>query len=164
VGATLSSPRALLVLAIIICSWDLGIWLDFWVIGRGQFGVHLAVAGDGGFLLLDPTFWPTTASARRGIKLDSGQEGVVVRIRCRSTVLRTFPTTRHRPELRPAGRHHHQQRHPSRMAYVLPGECGNGTDPTPIGKVLLEEELVIRNAMKRYRAPQPTPASCGSPG
>jgi small-conductance mechanosensitive channel len=100
------------------------------------------------------------------IKLDSGQEGYVVRIGWRSTVLRTLPanlvvipnstlakaviTNYSEPELR--------------MAYVMPVSVTYGTDPERVEKALMEVvEEALRDGLEGL-LPSPAPFVRFAPG
>ena len=138
------------VLAVIILLENLGISLTaVWTtLGVGSVAVALALQETlsnffaGLYILADRPVSPGDY-----IKLDGGQEGFVVRVGWRSTVLRTLPnnyvvipnstlskatiTNYSLPE--------------SRMSYVLPVSVACGTDPARVESVLLE---VVQGAIR----------------
>jgi small-conductance mechanosensitive channel len=157
------------VLAIIIVLENLGISLTaVWTtLGVGSVAVALALQETlsnlfaGLYILADRPIGPGDY-----IKLDGGQEGVVVRIGWRSTVLRTLSNNHvivPNSVLAKATITNYSTPEP-RMAYVLPVSVAYGTDPTRVERVLLEvAQQALRDGVEGLLA-EPAPVARLIPG
>jgi small-conductance mechanosensitive channel len=157
------------ILAVIILLENLGISLTaVWTtLGVGSVAVALALQETlsnlfAGFYIL------ADRPVRSGdyIKLDGGQEGFVVRVGWRSTVLRTLPNNHVIiPNSTMAKAVITNYSLPiSRMSYVLPVSVAYGTDPGKVERVLLE---VIQGALRdglEGLLPEPAPLVRFIPG
>ena len=150
------------ILAVIIVLENLGVSLTaVWTtLGIGSVAVALALQETlsnffaGLYILADHP-----VSAGDYIKLDGGQEGFVVRVGWRSTVLRTLPNNHvivPNSTLAKAVITNYSLPEP-RMAYVMPVSVAYGTDPQRVEKVLLDvAQEAIRDRLEGLLA-EPAP-------
>jgi len=150
------------ILAVIIVLENLGVSLTaIWTtLGIGSVAVALALQETlsnffaGLYILAD-----RPVSAGDYIKLDGGQEGFVVRVGWRSTVLRTLPNNHvivPNGTLAKAVITNYSLPEP-RMAYVMPVSASYGTDPQRVEKVLLDvAQEAIRDGVEGLLA-EPAP-------
>jgi len=150
------------ILAVIIVLENLGVSLTaVWTtLGVGSVAVALALQETlsnffaGLYILADRPVSPGDY-----IKLDGGQEGFVVRVGWRSTVIRTLPNNNvivPNSTLAKAVITNYSLPEP-RMAYVMPVSVAYGTDPQRVEKVLLDvAQEAIRHGVEGLLA-EPAP-------